>query len=49
MCSLEFYFGLQFGFVFLSFFFFSFPIIVKSYFIAYKYSLQENNVISWLE
>ena len=45
MCSFEFYFGLQFGFVFLSYYLFFFSIIIKCYFIAYKYSLQEYNVI----
>ena len=45
MCSLEFYFRLQFSFVFLSYYLFFFSIIVKCYFIAYKYSLQEYNVI----
>ena len=44
MCSLEFYFGLQFGFVCVSYYLFLFSIIVKFYFIAYKYSLQEYNV-----
>ena len=45
MCSLEFYFGLQFGFVFLSYYLFFFSIIVKYYFIAYEYSLQVYNFI----
>ena len=45
MCSLEFHFGLQFGFVFLSHYLFFFSIIVKCYFVAHKYSLQEYNVI----
>ena len=45
MTSLEFYFGLQFGFALLSYYFFFFSIIVKRYSIAYKYSLQEYNII----
>ena len=47
MYSLKFYFVLiQFGFVFLSYYFFLFfSMIVKCYSIAYKDSLQEYNVI----
>ena len=46
MTSLEFYFGLQFAFVLLSYhLFFSFSMIVKCYSIAYKYSLQKYNII----
>ena len=45
MCSLEFYFGLQFGFGLLSYYLFFFSMIVKCYFIANKYSLLEFNVI----
>ena len=46
MCSLEFYFGLQFVFVFLSYYlFFFFSMIVKHYSIAYKDSLHKYNVI----
>ena len=45
MCSLEFYFGLQFYFVFLSYYLFFLSMIIKCYSIAYKYSLQEYNVI----
>ena len=48
MYSLEFYFGLQFDFLFLSCYLFSFlffSMIVKCYSIANKYSLLEYNVI----
>ena len=45
MCSLEFYFGLQFGFGLLSYYLFFFSIIVKCDFFANKYSLLEYNVI----
>ena len=45
MCSLEFYFGLQFDFGFLSYYLFFIFYSCKCYFIAYKYSLQEYNVI----
>ena len=45
MCSLEFYFGLQFGFGLLSYYLFFFSIIVKCDFFANKYSLLEFNVI----